>query len=160
MTWKAYVGVRLSEGQIHRQRLSCSHCSALKHKVPLSDFTFKSFSNLLTGIALAFGHEVAPHPDLVSIISRWAKTEDLSAPHFKMARVSKEAQLKFGVDPQTGVKTNFPIVCVQNVYAFPGKSRENRCRCGLISWLSVGNFCNEFVHCCLLNILIVSCFDG
>ena len=94
-------------------------------------FCFKSFfSNLNAGIALAFGHEVAPHPDLVSIISLWAKTEDLSAPHFKMARVSKEAQLKFGLDPQTGVKTNFPIVCVQNVYAFPGKSRENRCRYG------------------------------
>ena len=102
----------------YRGILSSIHCN------PYKSFLLQhpSFHPLLSslGIALAFGHEVAPHPDLVSIISRWAKTEDLSAPHYKMARVSKAARLRFGVDPSTGQKTNFPIVCVENVYAFPG----------------------------------------
>lgn len=72
------------------------------------------------GIALAFGHEVDHHPQLVKIISKWAKSDDMSLPHYKMARVSKEAKLKFGQDPKTGKPTNFPIICVENVYAFPG----------------------------------------
>jgi len=72
------------------------------------------------GIALAFGHEVDLHPQLVAIISKWAKSDDVTLPHYKMARVSKEAKLKFGKDPKTGKLTNFPIVCVKNVYAFPG----------------------------------------
>ena len=71
---------------------------------------------------MAFGHEVDLHPQLVAIISKWAKSDDVTLPHYKMARVSKEAKLKFGKDPKTGKLTNFPIVCVNNVYAFPGIS--------------------------------------
>lgn len=41
-----------------------------------------------TGVAVAFGEKVKPHPTMVEMISRYFKTDDLSSPAMKMAHVS------------------------------------------------------------------------
>jgi len=72
------------------------------------------------GIARAFDHPIQLHPELVEILKKWAKTDDLEQPIFKMAKVSEKARLLFGFDPVTNEPTKLPIICVNNVYSFPG----------------------------------------
>jgi len=71
-------------------------------------------------VAKAFGDELAIHPQIAAFVREWFKTEDESEPCFRLATVPSKAQLNFGVDPQTGQRSRFPVVSVKNVFVFPG----------------------------------------
>ncbi|XP_004871377.1 FAD synthase isoform X1 [Heterocephalus glaber] len=66
-------------------------------------------------VALAFGEELKPHPELQVAIQAlegegWEK----------LSLVPSSARLHYGTDPHTGCPFRFPLVSVRNVYLFPG----------------------------------------
>lgn len=66
-------------------------------------------------VALAFGEELKPHPELQAAIKTlggegWEK----------LSMVPSSARLHYGTDPGTGHPFRFPLVSVRNVYLFPG----------------------------------------
>ncbi|GAB1287746.1 FAD synthase [Apodemus speciosus] len=66
-------------------------------------------------VALAFGEELKPHPELQAVIKTlggegWEK----------LSMVPSSARLHYGTDPRTGHPFRFPLVSVRNVYLFPG----------------------------------------
>lgn len=66
-------------------------------------------------VALAFGEELKPHPELQAAIKTlggegWEK----------LSMVPSSARLHYGTDPRTGHPFRFPLVSVRNVYLFPG----------------------------------------
>nr|XP_034356653.1 FAD synthase isoform X2 [Arvicanthis niloticus] len=66
-------------------------------------------------VALAFGEELKPHPELQEAIKTlggegWEK----------LSMVPSSARLHYGTDPRTGQPFRFPLVSVRNVYLFPG----------------------------------------
>jgi len=72
------------------------------------------------GVARAFDRNVEYNPKLVDLCKAWFKTEDMSAPCFKMALLPGEAKLNFGKDKTTGKLMIYPIVSIKNVFIFPG----------------------------------------
>ncbi|KAF2367260.1 Phosphoadenosine phosphosulfate reductase [Trinorchestia longiramus] len=82
------------------------------------------------GVADAFNDRLAPHPELVSFIGAYFKTEDLASPPMKMAHVvpfltlvlqiPASAHLVYAEDRASGYKSKFPVVCVNNVTVLPG----------------------------------------
>ena len=75
------------------------------------------------GVARAFGEQVFPHPELVTVCKEHFGTDDLASPKLKLAFIPKSSTLHYGVDKATGEKTRYPIVVVKNVYLFPGIPR-------------------------------------
>ncbi|XP_004714709.1 FAD synthase [Echinops telfairi] len=69
----------------------------------------------LEAVALAFGEELRPHPELEAAIRAFGR-EGLE----KLSMVPASARLHYGTDPHTGRPFRFPLVSVQNVYLFPG----------------------------------------
>jgi len=72
------------------------------------------------GVAKAFDRNVEYNPKLVDLCKAWFKTEDMSAPCFKMALLPGQAKLNFGKDKTTGKLMIYPIVSIKNVFIFPG----------------------------------------
>jgi len=72
------------------------------------------------GVARAFDRNVEYNPKLVDLCKAWFKTEDMSAPCFKMALLPGQAKLNFGKDKTTGKLMIYPIVSIKNVFIFPG----------------------------------------
>lgn len=77
------------------------------------DITFEA-------VAQAFEECTVLNPVIVDICKRFFKTEDLSSPVFKMALIPASARLEFGVSSMKGQKNFYPLVCIKNVYMFPG----------------------------------------
>lgn len=72
------------------------------------------------GVAKAFNESTVLNATIVDICKNYFKTEDMSSPVFKMAAIPSSARLEFGVSPVSGQKNFYPLVCVKNVYMFPG----------------------------------------
>ncbi|CAE1323145.1 FLAD1 [Acanthosepion pharaonis] len=77
------------------------------------DITFEA-------VAKAFEESTVLNPVIVDICKKFFKTEDLSSPVFKMALIPASARLEFGVSPVSRQKNFYPLVCIKNVYMFPG----------------------------------------
>ncbi|XP_022083636.1 FAD synthase-like [Acanthaster planci] len=73
------------------------------------------------GVAKAFDEPIQAHPELVRLCRHYfGDDKDLSSPELKMAHVPKSARLLYGVNETTGERHPYPLVCVHNVYVFPG----------------------------------------
>ncbi|XP_029636531.1 FAD synthase [Octopus sinensis] len=77
------------------------------------DITFEA-------VASAFDEKTVLNPIIAEFIKEYFKVSDLSSPHFKLAKIPQSSRLEFGVHPKTKVKSKYPLVCVSNVYMFPG----------------------------------------
>jgi len=90
------------------------------------------------GIAAAFGLPVVERPELVDLLEQFGlpKTEA----SLRMARVPEEAELVWGKG------ASFPVVCVREVYVFPGVPKLLRVKFAGI----VDRFAGDRVHTCRL----------
>ncbi|XP_052823971.1 FAD synthase, partial [Octopus bimaculoides] len=77
------------------------------------DITFEA-------VARAFDEKTVLNPIIAEFIKEYFKVNDLSSPHFKLARIPQSSRLEFGIHPKTKVKSKYPLVCISNVYMFPG----------------------------------------
>jgi hypothetical protein len=73
-------------------------------------------------VAAAFEDDLVFNDELVSKVKLFFKKEDLTDPCFKLALVPSTSRLNYGLDERTGKPTLYPLVSVQNVFIFPGKS--------------------------------------
>ena len=89
-------------------------------------------------VAKAFDCKCEHHPKLVAMCKAWFKKDQLSDPCFKLAYIPLKSQLNFGLDKKSGKLMIYPIVSVQNVFIFPGKTLlDCRLREGLKNSCSV-----------------------
>ncbi|XP_038051174.1 FAD synthase-like [Patiria miniata] len=73
------------------------------------------------GVAKAFDEPIHAHPELVKLCRHYfGKDKELDSPELKMAHVPKSARLVYGINQKTGEPNPYPLVCVRNVYVFPG----------------------------------------
>ncbi|XP_051574734.1 FAD synthase isoform X1 [Myxocyprinus asiaticus] len=77
------------------------------------DVTFES-------VAMAFGECLHAHPELTRLVEEFFGSVDPNSTTMKLAMVPISAKLNFGIDPQTGQRSRYPLVSVRNVYMFPG----------------------------------------
>ncbi|XP_074837407.1 FAD synthase isoform X2 [Carettochelys insculpta] len=71
-------------------------------------------------VAKAFGEQVCPHPELVTLVHRFFGKTDVHCPEMKLAYVPESSLLNYGMDKRTGEALKYPLVSVHNVYIFPG----------------------------------------
>ncbi|KAM4690669.1 FAD synthase [Rhinophrynus dorsalis] len=71
-------------------------------------------------VAKAFGENVFPHPELVSLVQKFSGKTDVWCPEMKLARIPVSSKLNYGTDKRTGDFFKYPLVSVRNVYVFPG----------------------------------------
>ncbi|NXW85849.1 FLAD1 synthase, partial [Alopecoenas beccarii] len=67
-------------------------------------------------VAKAFGENVAPHPELVTLVEKFFGVTEARCPEMKLARVPESSRLNYGADGTF----KYPLVSVRNVYIFPG----------------------------------------
>ncbi|XP_011497180.1 PREDICTED: FAD synthase-like, partial [Ceratosolen solmsi marchali] len=72
------------------------------------------------GLAKAFDDNLYCHPTLVKIIKTYFHIENPLSPIFKPAYIPKQAILKFTINSDTNLPSNFPCIILKNVYVFPG----------------------------------------
>jgi len=72
------------------------------------------------GIAAAFGDKLCLNQELEKKCRVWFKTDDLSAPCFKLATLPSTANLNYATDKRSGKPMVYPLISVKNVYIFPG----------------------------------------
>ncbi|XP_063802719.1 FAD synthase isoform X2 [Pseudophryne corroboree] len=71
-------------------------------------------------VAKAFGEDVSPHPELVSLVQKFFGKSDVGCPEMKLARIPVSSKLNYGTDKRTGDCFKYPLISVRNVYVFPG----------------------------------------
>ncbi|EMP28228.1 FAD synthase [Chelonia mydas] len=71
-------------------------------------------------VAKAFGEQVCPHPELVTLVHRFFGKTDVCCPEMKLAHVPESSLLNYGKNKRTGEALKYPLVSVRNVYVFPG----------------------------------------
>ncbi|XP_053330756.1 FAD synthase [Spea bombifrons] len=71
-------------------------------------------------VAKAFGEDVFPHPELVSLVQKFFGKSDAWCPEMKLARIPVSSKLNYGTDKRTGDCFKYPLISVRNVYVFPG----------------------------------------
>ncbi|XP_033645729.1 FAD synthase-like [Asterias rubens] len=71
------------------------------------------------GVAMAFNESIIAHPELVRLCKQYFGDSD-DSPSLKMARVPQSTRLVYGLDHKTGKQRPYPLICVRNVYIFPG----------------------------------------
>ncbi|KAM5127390.1 FAD synthase isoform 1-T2 [Mantella aurantiaca] len=71
-------------------------------------------------VARAFGEDVFPHPELVSLVQKFFGKSDARCPEMKLARIPVSSKLNYGTDKRTGDCFKYPLISVRNVYVFPG----------------------------------------
>ena len=95
-------------------------------------------------VAKAFDCKCEHHPKLVAMCKAWFKKDQLSDPCFKLAYIPLKSELNFGLDKKSGKLMIYPIVSVQNVFIFPGKTLLD-CRLRHSCGLSISNFANVII---------------
>ncbi|XP_040190799.1 FAD synthase isoform X3 [Rana temporaria] len=71
-------------------------------------------------VAQAFGEDVFPHPELVTLVQKFFGKSDAQCPEMKLARIPASSKLNYGADKRTGDCFKYPLISVRNVYVFPG----------------------------------------
>ncbi|XP_040267822.1 FAD synthase [Bufo bufo] len=71
-------------------------------------------------VAQAFGENVFPHPELVSLVQKFFGKSEAWCPEMKLARIPLSSTLHYGTDKRTGICFKYPLISVRNVYVFPG----------------------------------------
>lgn len=72
------------------------------------------------GISKAFDEPLVVNKQIKNMLEIFSGTNELSQSFLKMATIPKTSKVIFGIDPLTNREVNFPLLCVRNVYIFPG----------------------------------------